>query len=113
MLKTLGSLAALVAWLVGSAVAPLAAAEEEKKPLLVIEAEAFELTDAKVEEMKGANGGKVVVFANEKSKAVTTVTLPKGWMKHPKTDSKPSVLRDVWVRSPPPVLVAGKGFTSL
>jgi len=56
---------------------PLSAAERPK--LTVLQIESFELTNAPVEEMKGAGGGKVVVFGSEKSKAVTEIELPSGW----------------------------------
>lgn len=58
--------------------AGLPAAAGEAKPL-VLQIEAFKLTNTKAVKMKGASGGKVVVFADEKAKAETTFKLPSGW----------------------------------
>jgi hypothetical protein len=67
----------LVLWaILGFVVVGLTIAAEPKP--IVIEIESFTLTDAKVQELKGASGGKVVLFDSEKSKAIGKVKLPAG-----------------------------------
>jgi hypothetical protein len=48
------------------------------KDVFFVEAEDFDLTNAKVQELEGASGGKVVVLQDENGKAEATIPLKKG-----------------------------------
>jgi len=48
------------------------------KDVFFLEVEEFKLTNAKVQQLKGASGGKVVVLQDENGKAESTIPLKKG-----------------------------------
>ena len=48
------------------------------KDVFFVEVEEFDLTNAKVQELDGASGGKVVVLQDENGKAEATIPLRKG-----------------------------------
>jgi len=48
------------------------------KDVFFLEVEEFKLTNAKVQQLKGASGGKVVVLQDENGKAEATIPLKKG-----------------------------------
>jgi len=48
------------------------------KDVLFVEVEEFKLTNAQVQELEGASGGKVVVLQDKNSKAEATIQLSKG-----------------------------------
>lgn len=48
------------------------------KDVFFVEVEEFDLTNAQVQELEGASGGKVVVLQGENSKAEATIQLSKG-----------------------------------
>lgn len=75
-----GQLIAVVALvLLAGGCSSLSAAEKVAPAGTVVrEVEAFKLTDAKVEDLKGASGGKVVVMTTDAGEAELSVTLKKG-----------------------------------
>jgi len=48
------------------------------KDVFFVEVEEFDLTNAQVQELEGASGGKVVVLQDENGKAEATIKLSKG-----------------------------------
>lgn len=48
------------------------------KDMFFVEVEEFDLTNAQVQELEGASGGKVVALQDEDSKAEATIPLSKG-----------------------------------
>ncbi len=62
---------------VKSSPAPVGAPSVEHK-MLSLEVEGFNLTNASVQDLEGASGGKVVVLNNADSKAEKTIQLSKG-----------------------------------
>ncbi len=73
-------MAILVITLVFSGCASMSKPRVQKvgKDVFFVEVEEFKLTNAQVQELEGASGGKVVVLQDESSKAEATIQLKKG-----------------------------------